>query len=546
MKISKLLLIAYIITAPICHVDSRSIVLASRSEKALSDSLTSLDKRYGQGKFNMLSDISGTAWLLPDGMIRLQMPGDEVRTLYLKDLSFFLKNNSTSCNRMTIDLSELTGPILEISRPLVEICNKSGFRSIVVKDERQRHETYYSTYKFARIYSNVSNDYELDHNGLTFLGSAKDIAGWISILGIESVAFYPDENMPWTDAALIMNAEKARGGRSFSICTPMTDKAVPAIKTKERESYITTFIPSDLELTDKQKNGTLMEVERMLSHKLTDDCLKDAIKVVKSPKVFFNADSETRVVSAAFQKDEFILVLSRKGLGRNTWYKPDMNTCIIANGKKYRLIKDEGFEDFSRYPYVPEYGYANGCLCWVPERGTLYNTLHFEPIPTDVNSIDMTGTREYYFYGIQLGDVDEHKNTEVINQLLLSIPIELPGTKGNNRIIINRIEQSSDETVIGLLVLINADFTYPAHFGNDFELGLINGSKVKAKRIEGVPENKDYLRAGDQVIEYPRLVFPKIPEEQLRKVALSGTICHTKINIKFSYKRPDPLLAIPL
>src|SRR5574344_268792 len=388
MKTLKIILIAFIIATPLGHVDGKSIVLASHSEKAISDSLAALDEKYGQGKFNLLSEVSGTAWLLSDGMIRLQMPGDEVRTLDIKDVSNFLKKHSTSCNRMTIDLSGITEPNLEITRPLVESCNKAGFRTIVVKNERQRKETYYSTYRYARIYSTGSGDYELDHNSLTFHGSAKDIAEWISILGIESIAFFPDEKMPWADADLIIKAEKARGGRSFSICTPWSDKPGSAILTKERGYYSTTFIPSDLKL---QQNITLMEVKQALSQKLTEDCLKDAKKVVESPKVFYNPNDEIKVVSAAFHKKEFVLVLSRQGLGRNCWYMPATNSRIIADGKEYKQIKDEGFEDFSRYKYVPEYGYANGSLCWVPERGVIYNTLHFEPIPTDVNSIDLIG-----------------------------------------------------------------------------------------------------------------------------------------------------------
>jgi len=511
-----------------------------------STSLISLDGEYGQGKFNKLSDFSATLWLLQDGLIKIKMPNEEEGKLLSgnKSLANYLKTINKVCSRMTVVLSDIPGAKLEISRQVVEICNNAGYRTIVVKDERQMQESFLSTYKYARIYSIPFNDYyELDHNGLTFQGTAKEIAAWIEVLGIESVAFFPDDAMTWKDASIIIEAEKSRGGRSFSICTPIQDDSKPAIITKENGKYQTIFIPSDLELSDRNRNCSLIEVNKMLLCKLTKDCLKNAEKVIDNPYVFFCPNPEMKVISAAFHHDEFVLVLKRQGLGRNTWYKPDMNTKIIADGKEYKLIKDDGFEDFSKYPYKPEYGYANGCLCWVPENGELYNTLHFEPIPNNTNSVDMIGTREYAFYGIQLGTIDEHKDTEVIEETLLVQQLKLDKTKGGDMISIRRIEQTPTETVICMDVLINADFTYKARFNDDFELILYNGSRIGCKRIEGIPVvNREYVRAGDLVCESPRFIFPKLEYYQLKHLVLSGTICNTKVELRFGYSRPDPLL----
>jgi hypothetical protein len=55
-----------------------------------------------------------------------------------------------------------------------------------------------------------------------------------------------------------------------------------------------------------------------------------------------------QVERAVFYEDEFVLLVKREGLGRNCWYKPDMNTVIVVDGKEYRQIKDDGFEDFGR------------------------------------------------------------------------------------------------------------------------------------------------------------------------------------------------------
>ena len=511
----------------------------NRSKDAFDGSLKLLDKKYGQGKFQTLPEEAGAVWILPDGTINIRFTLSDTSHFSYEELKSYLRKN-TIPRRMVVVMSKIQNPKLEDARDYVELFNHSGCRTIVVANENQLNESFYSTYKYARIYSTGKEDYELDHNGITVQGDAKMIADWISILGVESVAFYPDEKMSWNDAAIIMKSAKARGIRNFSICTLLYNTSHDlAINKKETSYYQMTFIPSDIKTDDMDKDMKLLDVEHKLSERLSEDCKKDAVKIVDWPKVFFDPDMEMKVKTAIFKEDEFILVLTRQGLGRNCWYKPDMNTSIIADGKEYRLIKDDGFEDFSCFPYNPDYGYSNGSLCWVPERGIILNTLHFEAIPLNTDYIDFVGTREYCFYGIQLGETDRFSDTEVINSMMLRTPISLNGTKGGDALAINRIELSPNETTIGLNVFINADFTYKAHFGSDFELTLADGTIVKALRIEGVPTDTDYIRAGDMVVEYPRIVFPKIPEEQLKHLRLTGTICHSPINVSFGYKRPS-------
>lgn len=511
----------------------------NKSKDAFDGLLKELDEKYGQGKFQMLPLEVDAAWILPDGSINIKSSTSDTSHFTLKELKSYLRKNTIS-KRMVVVMSKIQNPRLEDARDYVELFNHSGARTIVVGNENQLKESFYSTYKYARVYSTGNDDYELDHNGIAVQGDANLIADWISILGVESVAFYPDEKMKWNDVSIIMESAKARGIRNFSICTLLNNTNNDlAINIKGEASYQMTFIPSDIKIDNKDQKLTLGDVERMLSDKLSEDCKKKAVKIVDWPKVFFNPDMEIKVKTAVLKEDEFVLVLIRQGLGRNIWYKPDMNTSIIANGREYRQIKDDGFDDFSCFPYNPEYGYSNGCLCWVPEKGIILNTLHFEAVPVNTEYIDFVGTREYLFYGIQLGETDSFSDTEVINDMMLITPISLKGTRGGDVLTINRIEQSPKETTIGINVLINADFTYKAHFGSDFQLTLADGTKLKAIRIEGVPTDTDYTRAGDMVSEYPRIVFPKIPEEQLRNLKLTGTICHSPINVSFGYERPS-------
>ena len=507
--------------------------------------LEELDMKYGQGKFNSVAQGKGTIWLLKNGSLRILFPGKEAYTITYDKLSKQLMKEKSECNHLTICLSEIVDANLETARSILQTCNDCGFWTIVVQNEEQLKLDYLQSYKYARIYStNIPGIYELDHNSLTTQGSEKDIAEWVSILGVESLAFYPDKNMPWNHVDYIMSTQKKRGCRSFCICKPIDSEKL-AIELKDTGFYQTTFIPSNYTIDNKQ--FTALQVENQLHNRLLSDCKKRSIKIISEPPIFFNPDNEMKIIDAIFKEDEFILVISRQGLGRNTWYKPDMNTKIIASGKDYKLIKDEGFEDFSCYPYNPDFGYSNGCLCWAPERGEIINTLHFEPIPIDVETIDMVGSREYSFYGIQLKKDNKYDNIEVINQTILFQTIELEGTKGGNNITVNRIELSDKETVICLRVLINADFKYKAYFGKDFEISLMNGEKIKPLRIESIPESgKDYIRAGDMTIESPRIVFPKIEERWLRNMTLKGNICHKYVNIPIGYSRPDPLMELML
>jgi hypothetical protein len=186
----------------------------------------------------------------------------------------------------------------------------------------------------------------------------------------------------------------------------------------------------------------------------------------------------------------------------------------------------------------------------MPEFGIIYNLLHFEPIPADAVNIDMVGTREYSFYGIQLGDDSRYDDVDVINQLFVYKRNDNPKTPEINAFRIDRVELWPNETVICLKVLITAGFDYKAHFGSDFELQLFDGSKVKALRVEGIPTtDKDYIRAGDHVIEYPRIVFPYIRDDKLESVKLSGTICHApfecSLSISFLHPTMDFIPSLP-
>jgi hypothetical protein len=540
--------IAVMIIAVICMLGCKTSKVASNAID--NNYLSVLDEKYGQGKFNEMPQESGVIRYLSLDSVLIQIPNKSDTIINVNHIGRFVKKMNL-LPKMVVVMPEDNDSNLELVEPIVKALHENNTRTIVVKNNQQLQESYYSTYKYARIHStDVPNVYELDHNGITYKAGIKGINQWVSWLGFEYASFYPDEKMSWEDASLIIETLKKKGVRTFSICTPIAKDSIQIPLYRQQPFYNIVFIPSDVKLNDSLKKGSLLDVNYYLLQQLKTIDSSRALKIVEQPKVFYNPDDEMQVERVVFYEDEFVLLVKREGLGRNCWYKPDMNTVIVVDGKEYRQIKDDGFEDFSRYAYNPDFGYSNGSLCWMPEFGIIYNLLHFEPIPADAVNIDMVGTREYSFYGIQLGDDSRYDDVDVINQLFVYKRNDNPKTPEINAFRIDRVELWPNETVICLKVLITAGFDYKAHFGSDFELQLFDGSKVKALRVEGIPTtDKDYIRAGDHVIEYPRIVFPYIRDDKLESVKLSGTICHApfecSLSISFLHPTMDFIPSLP-
>ena len=525
-----------------------------RNVDVLRDSMQILDEIYGQGKFNRFPWERGAVWLT-EGDTVIVRTGDGVEAVMKprEVADYLLDYKDFSTHRITVVLSKLDGDQTETglnrARPLLDMLNEVGIRTLVVKSDAEWYEAYYSTYRYGRIYTLRKGVYELDHNGLIVRGTPKKLADWIKTLDIEYMAFFPDEIMPWSDASIMMKAAYERGSRTFSICVYDSDNSmsVPADKkaggrlsreNKAAGHYRITILPVKRNLDKEFRGRTVMDVERRIRGEYTEDYIAKAKKVVDNPPVL-NGKSVYKVV---FCQKELVVIIRNGGMARNTWYRPDVNESleykIIADGKEYRLLREEGFQNFSDYPWNEDYEYANGSFFWVPERGYMYSAYVYEAVPVDVKSFDLVETDKrteltsYITRGVNLSD-DLHLFDDIRMVRAGSVTsLELPGTVGVSLAAVNHIEMTPESTDVYLNVLVRADFSYPAYVGSDIKLTLNDGTELKLLSAD-VPLDEDFARDGDQTVTTAKLVYPKVELDKMRKdkqtnryPTLSGTLLH--------------------
>lgn len=557
-----LVIVSFAVTVYDCKPDTQSKTSAGskRNVDVLRDSMQILDEIYGQGKFNRFPWETGAVWLT-DGDEVLVRTGDRVEATMKMDevADYLLDYKGFNTHRITIVLSKLEDKFLANTgllkaRPLVDMLNEVGIYAVVVRTDAEWMEAYYSTYKYGRIYTwSRKGLYELDYNGMVVQGTPKELVDWIKALDIEYLAFYPDDKMPWSDASIMMKAAYERGSRTFSICLCESnggrsvladlldgpiDNGTLSRSLKEDGYYLTTVLPTKRDLDKEFKGKTVMEVERAIRAEYTDKYLDNAVKTVHNPQIYSTNSSGT-LTDIAFGEKETALILNYTGLARNVWSRPgDFTTSkIIADGKEYACIGEFGLQNFADYPFVPEYEYANGSFCWVPDRGRHITTYIFEPLPADVKKFDLveidkeTGRKEYWMRGVNVSGQENLFDGITLVSAYAERDLAIPGTTNRNSVEVERIEITPDETTVFFNMLVRADFSFKGRLGSDMTLVLNDGSKLGIKSAN-YPLDQDFDRGGDHMINYMQLVFPTVdlnkllPDPEKGKfTTLKGTVC---------------------
>ena len=566
-----LVIISFAVTVYDCKPEPQSSRRSDgRNVDVLRDSMQILDDLYGQGKFNRFPWENGAIWLTEGDTVIVRTGDFHEAVMKPEEVAdYLLDYEGFSSHRMTIVLSKLDGDQTETglqrARPLIDMLNEVGIYSLVVKTDEEYREAYYATYRYGRIYTWKPGVYEFDHNGLTIHGSARELADWIKAVDIEYMAFFPDEVMPWKDASVMMKAALEKGSRTFTICVyePTNakstlagileedkDKGELSRKYKGDGYYRMTILPTKRNLDKEFKGKTVMDVERRIRAEYTDDYINRATKIVENPPVF----SGSGVNQVVFCDDVLALIHKSTGLERNNWSRPDMpegrrELVVVADGKEYKLLREEGYQEFADYPYRSEYNYANGCYFWVPESGSLYCTDVYEAVPDDVKYFDIvevnpdTNQRRYLSRGVNIsGDKHLFDNIKVI-QAASYTELTLPGTAGGNMAIVQRMESTPDALEVNFQLYVRAGNTYPAYFGSDITLTLTDGTSVKIKSAN-VPLDEDFDRGGDLVITSATLVFPAVDVDKLtpdydnqRFAKLTGTLCHEPFELVLNQLR---------
>ena len=521
------------------------------------DSIQILDAKYGQGKFSTNLWGNATIWMQSDAnTARIEMWGKEPVTLPLGEIPAWLMAypEGLPLYRVTIGLQEMglkdmENQGLDTIRPFINSLAALGIRPLVVKTPEQARETYYSTYKYARIYSLGDGVFAMNHNGLVTRGSLKSIAEWVNILDIQNVAFFPDRQLTWNDAHKVMKVALARGVRTFVVCrieqssTPSLANILAEIKSGKKADpddrngtqsfaagkngmYTMTVLPTRPESLTRFPGHTLLEVADMLQADVQTAFLDKAIRTVEKPKAFKNEWS-AGIDRIAFCQDEFIIAYHHTGYGRNVWTRPDADLAleIVADGKHYKMLRDECLPEFDEHPWKESDSYANGSLCWVPEMGTMYSTYHFEAVPADVKTMDLVEGGRAIIQGLKISDDDNRfDNVEIVSTGLNYTPVQIEGAAGPNQVSTSRIEFYPGVTKVYFEALIRATFGFPGHVNSDFTLTLADGSTVKIQGSEGYPLDQDFDRGGDHMESTVVMLFPPLTKEQF-----AGTLDYSKV-----------------
>lgn len=453
--------------------------------------------------------------------------------------------------------------VLKTLKPLLTKLEAIKIRSLVVPTQYMMNEYYYSTYKYARIYeSDNKGNYIFVHNELTVLGDAKTMAEWIGLLNIQYVAFYTVGIMPISDAALIMDAAKARGIMTFITCRATDGTQPEPSYMRSSSGFMSTILPVNRNLESEFKGMALIDVARELEREYTEVYYEKARKVVTRP-ARISCDQWFVGMKLLFCDDEFIMILNPLTMSRNSWCRPD-DVVIRVDGKEYKKTKQEGFQNFSDYPWVTADGYANGSLCWGPELSSILTTIHFEPIPFDSKVMDILQNedKQYAARGVilQRPTAEEEALARANNEMppldnYSAIGnISLKNVPGTGSVYVSSIEFLKDRTNLIINLRMQAPFDYPGFIGSDVTLTLKkNGKEYKIQGAEGAVLDKDFDRGGDHVTTTVILTFPVMDPndvisdmtqddinrreptpngaEDMKNMTLEGTICHQKVRI---------------
>ena len=536
----------------------------------MDDDFKKLQEHYGQGAFVAANYTPCNIVMQADHKNATVTIGRKSETVSLDELPSYLEKQddheklrpNICVQNWGININDNTD-VLKSLKPLLTKLEAKKIRSLVVPTEVMMNEYYYSTYKYARIYeTDEKGKYDLVHNNLSVLGDANTMAEWIGLLNIQYVAFYTVGNMPITDAALIMDAAKARGIMTFITCRASDGRQPDPSALRTTFGYMSTILPVDRNLKSDFKGMALIDVARELEKEYTQPYLDKARKIVTRPATI-SCDQWFMGMTLLFCDDEFIMILNPLTMSRNAWCRPD-DVVIRVDGKEYKKTKQEGFQNFSDYPWVTADGYANGSLCWGPDMSRLLTTIHFEPIPFDSKVMDVLQNedKQYAVRGaiLQRPTAEEEVQARTTNErppldnYSAIGNISLKNVPGTGSVYVSSIEFLKDRTNLIFNLRMQAPFDYPGFIGSDVTLTLKkNGKEYKIQGAEGAVLDKDFDRGGDHVTTTVILTFPVMDPndvisdmtqddinrreptangaEEMKTMTLEGTICHQKVRI---------------
>lgn len=358
-------------------------------------------------------------------------------------------------------------------------------------------------------------------------GTLDQVMQWIDLFDGHGLAIYPLD-MTAKQADKIAKAVWKHGLDQVSIVSDSIIKGTALSGRIPCDYRITTIVPKNYSFEKEFGDISVMEAVKKMHANRTSAYYGKGQRVEK-PK-FFAGDAWHEITDVINGPDELILI-TRIDQGSYQWVIGFSNCEIEAGGVRYKMTRSEGMEGFEQTYF------------WSPTFGYFYQTLHFPPIPEDVQTINFyennptnTITKLQVVPGIDIFEgVRVVKYPEdAIRYILHTTHVgDEPGVL--DVATVKRVDFTNKETTVYCGAFIRNAHSYPGHISSDFKLTLGPGGRVlEPIRYEGVPVDQDFDRHGDWVDTPFQIVFPAISQEEWEAAkypVLTGSILHEPVTL---------------
>ena len=495
-------------------------------------------------------------WIYEDGSAKVLTFDGVEATMPLKKVARYLKKyKGYNTTRMSIRIED-ESTILSSVMPLAKQLKKAGIKVAVANNDDMFQSMTMPEYRRAYIYDEGDGYYKFELNcndqnsirsgnnimiggsssksykNISIIGDLKMMKEWISMFDGHGIAIFP-KDMPYSDVQQMAETAWKSGIGQVSLIT--TDHDMTRFTNYP---YYITLIPQNCDWNKTYPKHSATEIIKLRKEELsastysTDndrERIDNPLTQYNTNQSFFNP---THVIS---NDKEFVLGV-KATQGNDLWITGKTDLELRAGGKTYKQTGYKGLDGFEDVYF------------WAPISGSFNEVLTFEPIPADVAMVDIYDSTDNSLVIKGLEVSSEYKNIEqpisslVAGQYIFKF-------KGEHDMLdvlsIERAEFSSTETTLYMQMAIMEPHSFKGHVGSDFTLTFPNGKELKAIRYEGVETDVDFNRGGDHVVTYFQIIFPhisdkewplhnssEIPEEDIIRPVLKGTLCHEKIEME--------------
>jgi len=489
-------------------------------------------------------------WIFSNGNAKVKLDELEPVDMPLEQVPGYLKKHKEQgISRITLRyMYDIQG--LQEVQPFAEKLCAQGIKISVVNNDEMLDQIFMPEYRCARIYdlgggqyrfelncrsadenrkiresgsysytdekglivtvSRGHDQYESPIKNLSITGDISLIKQWIGMFDGHGVGIYPVD-MPFTDAQEMAQAAWKRGIGQVSLISDRPRTIV--------------LIPQGSDWTRLYPDEKASSVIR-LRNTAVGWGYNGKGKTIANPRIFYNSNPQDFNLTYIVRMPQETVIVYEAFQGPDLWITGFNSMELVAGDKRYRQIGYEGLVGFEKMYF------------WSPDEGRYVQSMHFEPLPDDVNVVDLynNDVNATIIKGIQVSDdltyFDHIRTIRVLSgDYLKTTHIN---EEQKDLVMIERIDMSDNETTIYLNMKIRETHSFKGHVGSDFSLMLSDGSVVRPIRYEGVPVDEDFYRNGDHIDTPFQLIFPPLPKDVFNSegVVLSGSICHEPLRFR--------------